>query len=70
MIICTGKETTFANLVTEDFDLAVGSVNWFVAPVVVAVRINLNHKWKSFHSFLRGEICAQTVHCDKHLGKD
>lgn len=37
-IICT-----FANLVTEDLDLAVSSVNWFVASVVVAVCINLDH---------------------------
>lgn len=59
----------FTNLVTEDFDLAVSSVNGPVAPVVVAVSVNLNHQRKPFHSFLRGEISAQGVHCNKHLQK-
>lgn len=39
-------------LVTKDLDLAVGSVDGFIAAVVVAVRIDLNHQRKPFYSFL------------------
>lgn len=39
-------------LVTKHLDLAVGSVDRFIAAVVVAVSINLNHQRKPFYSFL------------------
>lgn len=54
-------------LVTKDLDLAVGSVDGFIAAVVVAVRIYLNHQRKPFYSFLWGEVCAQAIHCDENL---
>lgn len=55
------------HLITEHFDLAVGSVQWFAAAVVVAVRVDLDHQRQTLHSLLRGEVCAQTVHCDEDL---
>lgn len=39
----------------------------FIAAVVVAVRIDLNHQRKPFYSFLWGEVCAQAIHCDENL---
>lgn len=55
------------HLITEDLDLAVGSVQGFVTAVVVAVGVYLYHQRKTLHPLLRGEICAQTVHCDEDL---
>lgn len=54
-------------LVTKNLDLAVGSVDGFIAAVVVAVCIDLNHQRKPLYSFLRGEVCAQAIHCDENL---
>jgi len=55
------------HLITEDLDLAVGSMQWFVTAVVVAVGVYLYHQRKTLHPLLRGEICAQTVHRDEDL---
>ena len=38
-----------------------------VTVAVVAVGVYLYHKRHSLHSFLGGEVSAQTVHRDKHL---
>lgn len=54
-------------LITKNLDLAVSSVDGFIAAVVVAVCIYLNHQRKPLHTFLRGEVCAQTIHCDENL---
>lgn len=54
-------------LITKNLDLAVGSVDGFIAAVVVAVRIYLNHQRKPLYSFLRGEVCAQAIHSDENL---
>lgn len=54
-------------LVTKNLDLAVGSMDGFIAAVVVAVSIDLNHQRKPFYSFLWGEVCAQAIHCDENL---
>lgn len=56
-------------LVTEHLDLAVGTVNWLVAAVVVAVCVNLQVQWKTFHTLLRGKVCAQAVDWDEDLKK-
>lgn len=56
-----------AHLVAEDLDLAVRSVDGFIAAVVIAVRVDLNHQRKSFHTLLGGEICTQAVHGDEDL---
>jgi len=55
------------HLITEDLDLAVGSMQRFVTAVVVAVGVYLYHQRKTLHPLLRGEICAQTVHRDEDL---
>ncbi len=39
----------------------------FVAAVVVAVGVNLDHQRKTLHPLLRGEIGAQTVCRDEDL---
>ncbi len=39
------------NLVTEDLDLRVGSMNGSVTPVVVTVCVYLDHKWKTLTPF-------------------
>lgn len=54
-------------LITKNLDLAVGSVDGFIAAVVVAVRIYLDHQRKPLHSFLRGEVRAQAIHGDENL---
>lgn len=56
-----------AHLVAEDLDLAVCSVDRFIAAVVIAVRVDLNHQGKSFHALLGGEICTQAIHGDENL---
>ncbi len=55
------------HLITEDLDLTVGSVQGFVAAVVVAVGVDLYHQRKTLHPLLRGEVCAKTVHRDEDL---
>lgn len=65
-IICT---STQPYLVTEDFNLAVGTVHRFVTPVVVAVGVDLKIQGQAFNSFLRGKICAEAVHRDENLQK-
>ena len=57
------------HLVTEDLDLSVGPVDGPAAAAVVAVGVDLDHQWHPLHAFLRGEVCAQTVHRDKDLRK-
>lgn len=57
----------FSDLVTEDLDLQIGSVQRFVAAVVVAVRVDLNHQRETLDSFLRREVSAQAVDCDEDL---
>jgi hypothetical protein len=42
-------------------------VDGFIAAVVVAVRVDLNHQGKSFYTLLGGEICTQAIHGDKNL---
>lgn len=54
-------------LVTEDLDLAVGTVDGLVAAVVVAVGIDLQVQGKTLHALLRGEVCAQAVDGDEDL---
>lgn len=56
-----------AHLVAEDLDLAVRSVDGFIAAVVVTVRVDLNHQRKPFHALLGGEICTQAIHGDENL---
>lgn len=65
-IICTLIQLY---LVTEDFNLAVGTVHRFVTPVVVAVGVDLKIQGQAFNSFLRGKICAEAVHRDENLQK-
>lgn len=57
------------NLVAEDLYLRVGSVDGSVAPVIITVGVNLNHKRKTFDSLLWGEIRAQAVHRNENLKK-
>lgn len=59
-----------SHLVTEDFDLAVGPVHWFVAAVVVTVGVDLDVKRQPLHTLLGREIGAQAVHGDEHLGRE
>jgi len=54
-------------LITKNLDLAVSSVDGFIAAVVVAVCIYLNHQRKPLYTFLRREVCAQAIHCDENL---
>lgn len=54
-------------LVTEDFDLAEGTVDGLVAAVVVAVGVNLDVQRKTLHALLGGEVGAQTVDGDEDL---
>lgn len=56
-------------LVAEDFNLAVGSVDRFVTPVIVAVSVNLKIQGQAFNSLLRGKICAEAVHRNENLQK-
>lgn len=56
-----------SHLVAEDLDLRVSSVQRFVAAVVVAVCVDLDHQRKTLHPLLRGKVCAQTVHRDEDL---
>lgn len=56
-------------LVTEDFNLAVGTVHRFVTPVVVAVGVNLKIQGQAFNSLLRRKVCAEAVHRDENLQK-
>lgn len=39
----------------------------FIAAVVIAVCVDLNHQGKSFHTLLGGEICTQAIHGDENL---
>lgn len=55
------------NLVTEDLYLRVRSVDGSVAPVIITVGVNLDHKRKTFDSLLWGEIRAQAVHRNENL---
>lgn len=54
-------------LVAEDFNLAVGSVDRFVTPVIVAVSVDLKIQGQAFHSLLRGKICAEAVDRNENL---
>lgn len=65
-VICT---LTQPYLVTEDFNLAVGTVHRFVTPVVVAVGVNLKIQGQAFNSLLRRKVCAEAVHRDENLQK-
>lgn len=58
------------SLVTEDFDLAVGTVDGLVAAVVVAVGVNLQVQRKTLHALLRGEVRTQTIDGDKNLWRE
>lgn len=58
------------SLVAEDLDLAVGAVNGLVAAVVVAVGVDLQVQGETLHTFLRREVCAQTVDRDENLWRD
>lgn len=58
-----------AYLVAEDFNLAVGSVDRFVTPVIVAVSVNLKIQGQAFNSLLRRKICAEAVHRNENLQK-
>lgn len=57
------------HLVTEDLDLSEGPVNGPAAAAVVAVGVDLDDQRHPLHSLLGGEVCAQTVHTDKDLGR-
>lgn len=61
------KKNAPSYLVTENFDLAEGTVDGLIAAVIVAVCVNLNHQRKALHSFLGREVCAQAVHGDENL---
>lgn len=56
-------------LVTEDFNLAIGSVDRFITPVIVAVGVNLKIQGQAFNSLLRGEIRAEAIHRNENLQK-
>lgn len=60
---------TQSYLVTEDFNLAVGSMDRFVTPVIVAIGVNLKIQRQAFNSLLRGEIRAEAVHRNENLQK-
>lgn len=68
-VTSSNKDTfmIFTHFVAEDLDLAVSSMNGFIATVIITVCINLNHQRKSFHPFLGGEICTQAIHSDENL---
>lgn len=42
-------------------------MQWLVAPIVVAVGVDLDHQRETLHPLLRGEVSAQTVDCDEDL---
>jgi hypothetical protein len=70
--MCNDTGTFMANchlthFVAEDLDLAISSMNRFIAAIIITVCVNLNHQRKSFHPFLRGEICTQAIHGDENL---
>lgn len=54
-------------LVTEDLDLADSPVHQLAAATATVVGVDLQVQGDSLHSLLRGEVCAQAVHPNKHL---
>lgn len=56
-----------SNLVTENLNLRVGSVDGSATAAVVAVGVNLDYEWRSLNALLWGEVCAQTVDWDEDL---
>lgn len=64
------SDLPLSSLVTEDFDLAVGTVDGLVAAVVVAVGVDLQVQRKTLHTLLRGEVCTQAIDGDKNLWRE
>lgn len=64
------SDLPLSSLVTEDFDLAVGTVDGLVAAVVVAVGVDLQVQRKTLHALLRGEVRTQAIDRDKNLWRE
>ena len=57
-------------LITEDLDLAGGSVQELVGSRAEVVGVDLQVQGEAFHSLLRGEVRAQGVDADVNLAEE
>lgn len=57
-------------LVTEDLDLADSTVHQALSACSTVIGVNLQVEGDTLHPLLRGEVCAQTVDTDEHLGTE
>lgn len=57
-----------SHLVTEDLDLADGAVHQALSARATVVGVDLQVQGDALHPLLRGEVCAEAVDTDEHLG--
>ena len=62
----TNNQST-AYLITEDFDLAGGSVDEAVGAGAEVVSVDLQVQRETLHTLLRGEVCAEGVNANINL---
>lgn len=59
-----------SHLVTKDLDLADGSVYQALSARATVVGVDLQVQGDALHPLLRGEVCAEAVYADEHLGTE
>lgn len=57
-------------LIAENFDLTRSSVYELVGSRAKVIGVDLYVQRKPLHSLLRGEVCAQGVNANVHLGEE